>query len=206
MDHASIEVIRHFIEIHAIFIYFIIFFGVVIEGEVAVIFAGIFSYLGFIDIFISFTSVISGGIAKSLIGYSLGCYLNKNHSHKPFVNRIERRIYHFLPHFKDKPFWSIFMSRFLILGIGWFTVVLSGYKRIALSIYAKAEAYSLVLWTIGYLALGHFFGFTALAISKDIRKFLVVILIFFIIFFIIEKIIAFVVELFNEPDNLDFKE
>lgn len=206
MEHFSIEAIRHFIEIHAIIIYFIIFLGVVLEGEIAVIFAGIFSFLGSINIFIVFVSIILGGVTKSFLGYTIGLYLNKHHSHRPFISKMERRISHFLPRFKDRPFWSIFMSRFLILGIGWFTVVLSGYKRIALAIYAKAEAYSLALWSIGYLALGYFFGFTALAVSDDVRKFLIVILIFFILFFIIEKIIAFVVELFNEPEGLDFNE
>ena len=206
MHHLSIEAIRHFVEIHAVMVYFIIFLGVVLEGEVAVIFAGIFSYLGSINIFIALVSVLLGGVTKSFLGYTIGLYLNKYHSHKPFVNKIERRIHHFLPRFKDKPFWSIFMSRFLILAIGWFTVIFSGYKKISLRIYAKAEAYSLSIWAIFYLALGHFFSFTALAISRDVRKFLGVILIFFIMFFIIEKIIAFVVELFNDPDDLSFED
>lgn len=206
MEHISIDFIRHFIEVHAIIVYFVIFFGVFFEGEIAVIFAGIFSFLGSINIFIAFASVILGGAMKSFLGYTVGLYLNKHHSHKPFMGKIERRISHFLPNFNKKPFWSIFMSRFLILGIGWFTVVLSGYKKISIRAYAKAESYSLVLWSILYLGLGHFFGYTALAFSRDVRKFLGVILIFFILFFIIEKIIAFVVELFNIEEDLSLEE
>ena len=197
MEHISIGAIRHFIEIHAIIIYIIIFLGVIIEGEIVVIFAGIFSFLGSINIFIAIASVILGGATKSFIGYAIGFYLNKHHSHRPFMSKIEMRISHFLPRFIERPFWSIFTSRFLILGIGWFTIVFAGYKNIPLKIYIKAESYSLIIWSILIMALGYFFGYTALTISRDIRHILILILVFFIGFFILEKVIAFVFELFN---------
>ncbi len=206
MEYISISAIRHFIEIHAIIIYLIIFLGVIVEGEIVVIFAGIFSYLGSLNIFIALASVVFGGSVKSFLGYTIGFYLQKRHSHRPFMGKIERRISYFLPRFKEKPYWSIFISRFFILGIGWFTIVFSGYKKIPLKIYVKAEAYSLALWSIGVLSIGYFFSFTALAISRDVRKFLGIILIFFILFFIIEKIIAFVVELFNMKDSYSSEE
>ena len=72
--------------------------------------------------------------------------------------------------------------------------------------FVRAEAYSLALWSIGFLALGHFFSFTALSISRDVRKFIGVILIFFILFFILERVVAFIVELFNTKDDLSFEE
>ena len=197
MEHISISAIRHFIEIHAVFIYIAIFLGVIIEGEIAVIFAGIFAFLGSINIFVAFASVILGGAMKSLIGYSIGYYLNKHHSHRPFMGKIEKRISHFLPRFIERPFWSIFTSRFLILGIGWFTLLFSGYKNIVLKTYIKAESFSLVIWSILVMSLGYFFGYTALSISRDVRHVLVLILVFFIGFFILEKVIAFIFELFN---------
>lgn len=206
MEHISISAIRHFVEIHAVIAYFIIFFGVIFEGEIVVVFAGIFSFIGSINLFVAFAAIILGGATKSFLGYTIGYYLNKHHSHKPVISKIERRISYFLPRFKDKPFWSIFVSRFFLLGIGWFTLVFSGYKNIAIKLYIKAEAASLALWSIGFLALGHFFGYTALSISRDVRKVLVLILIFFILFFILEKIIAFIVELFTIKDFDEYEE
>lgn len=197
MEHISLSVIRHFIEIHAIIVYFVIFFGVIIEGEIVVILAGIFSFLGLINLFIAFPVIILGGVTKSFLAYTIGYYLNKNHSHKPFISMMERKISYFLPKFNERPFWSIFTSRFIILGVGWFTLLFSGYKRVPIKIYAKAESYSLVLWAIVFFGLGHFFSYTALSISRDVRKFLVIILVFFIMFFIIEKFITFLVRLFN---------
>lgn len=206
MEHISIAAIREFIEVHAVIVYLIILIGVVIEGEIMVIFAGIFSHLGSINVFLAFIAVFLGGAMKSILGYTIGFLLCKHHSHRPFMNRIERRISYFLPRFKDRPFWSIFISRFFILGIGWFTVLYSGYKNVSLKVYAKAESLSLVLWSTGVLALGYFFSFTALSISKDVRKFIGIILIFFILFFIAEKAIALIVELFSGeeyPDDRD---
>ena len=197
MEHISIDVIRNFIEIHAIIVYFLIFLGVIIEGEIAVIFAGIFSYLGSINILISFIAVIFGGATKSFLGYTIGAYLNKFHSDNSLMKNIERRISYFLPRFKERPFWSIFMSRFFILGIGWFTILFSGYTNISLKIYTKAESCSLIVWSVGVLALGYSFGYTALSISRDIRHILISILVFFMAFFVLERFIAFIFELFN---------
>jgi membrane protein DedA with SNARE-associated domain len=204
----TLNYIKHFAEVHAALVYLVIILGVIVEGEIVVIFAGIFSHLGSINLFLALLAVFLGGSLKSILGYIAGFLLNKYHSHKPFINRIERRIGYFLPRFKERPFWSIFISRFFILGIGWFTVLYSGYKKIPLKIYAKAEACSLILWSVGVLALGFFFSFTALSISRDLRKFLGIILIFFILFFIAEKAIAIIVELFSGeeyPDNTDIK-
>ncbi len=206
MEHISIGAIRHFIEVHAVIVYFVIFVGVIFEGEIMVVFAGIFSYLGSINVFIALISIIFGGATKSFLGYTIGFYLNKHHSHRPFINKIERRISYFLPKFNERPFWSIFVSRFLILGIGWFTIVFSGYRNIPLKLYVKAEGYSLALWSVLMLSLGYFFGYTALSISRDIRNILLMILAFFILFFILERIVAFVVELlnvkeFSEPEE-----
>lgn len=197
MEHISISVIRHFIEIHAVIIYIIIFFGVIIEGEIVVIFAGIFAFLGSINIFIALAFVLLGGVTKSLIGYTVGFYLNKHHSHRPFMNKIEKHISHLMPRFIDRPFWSIFTSRFLIMGIGWLTLIFSGYKNIPLNIYIKAEGYSLALWSLFMISLGYFLGYTALTISRDIRHILLLILVFFIGFFILEKLISFVFEILN---------
>jgi len=197
MEHISILTIRHFVEIHAIIVYFVIFLGVIMEGEIVVIFAGIFSYLGSINIFVALIAIILGGVAKSSIGYVIGYFLNKYHSQNNFIKKIERRMFSFLPHFCDRPFWSIFISRFFIFGIGWFTIVFSGFKRIPLKIYVKAEAFSLLIWSILILALGFSFGYTALSISRDVRNFLGIILLFFILFFILEKVVAFIIELFE---------
>ena len=126
----TISHLRHFVELHADFAYILIFLGVIIEGEIVVIIAGIFANLGSLNVFVAFIATMLGGGAKSVIGYSLGFYLQKHHSGKPIVNQAEHRVNYFLPRFAERPFWSIFLSRFLILGLHWFSLIFSGYKKI----------------------------------------------------------------------------
>ncbi len=197
MEHISIGAIRHFIEINAVTVYLIIFLGVILEGEIVVIFAGIFSHLSSINIFIAFFAIIMGGAMKSFLGYLIGSSLNKYHSHRNFIQRIELKMSSFLPHFGERPFWSIFISRFFVFGIGWFTLIFSGYKKVPIKVYIKAEVISLIIWSILMLLLGYFFSYTALSVSRDVRNFIGIILLFFILFFILEKVVAFILELFE---------
>jgi membrane protein DedA with SNARE-associated domain len=193
----TISYIQHFAASHAGIIYLLIILGVIIEGEIVVIIAGIFAHLGSINIYFALLFTVIGGGIKSVLGYSIGYYLQKNYSEKRIVLQTENRINYFLPNFLTKPFLSIFLSRFLILGIYWFALVFSGYKKIKMRTFIKAEISSLVVWALAMLSLGYFFSYTALSISRDIRNFLGIILIFFIMFFILEKIIAFIIELFE---------
>ncbi len=193
----SIIFIKQFIAEHANIIYLLIILGVALEGEIMVIFAGIFAHLGSINIYIAFIATLVGGGIKSVIGYSIGYYLQKHHSKRNFLIKTENRVNYFLPNFIKKPFLSIFLSRFLILGIYWFALIYAGYKKINLRTFIKAESFSLVTWAIAMLSLGFFFSYTALSISRDVRKFVGIILVFFIMFFVLEKIIAFIIELFE---------
>ena len=206
MHYLSIEVIRHFVVDHSVWAYFFIFIGVIFEGEIVVILAGIFSHLGSLNPLFCLLYVVLGASTKSCIGYLVGQHLESHHAHKPFVRLVERRIAYFLPNFKEKPFWSIFISRFFILGIGWFTLIYSGYKKISLKIFVKAEAFSLAIWSVLMLALGSFFSYTALSISRDVRKFLGIILVFFILFFLLEKIIEFILGVFQDLTDEETKE
>lgn len=197
MEQLTLHIIKDFISAHAIVIYLFIILGVILEGEVVVLLAGIFASLGSLNIGFSLISIIIGGVSKSFIAYNLGLYFSKNHSDNRFIKKVEERIYTFLPNFDRRPFGAIFMSRFLLLGVAWFTLILSGFKRVPVKIYVKAEAMSLAIWSVFTLYLGFFFGNTALCISRDVRNFVILILLFLFLFFIVEKLIAFIMELFS---------
>ena len=199
----TINYIRHFVEMHAVWAYIFIIIGVIIEGEIVVILAGIFAGLGSLNIFVSFLAAVAGGGIKSVFGYWFGAYLQRKHSGRPMLHQAENRVNYFFPRFKEKPFWSIFLSRFLILGLHWFSMVFSGYKKVKIRTYIEAEVSSLFTWAIAALALGYFFSYTALSVSRDVRKFIGIILLFFIAYFIVEKIVAFVIEISNTNRKKD---
>ena len=196
----TLSYIRHFASDNALIAYLFIIVGMLLEGEVVVILAGIFSHLGSLNLFLVILFIIIGGGLKSIIGYSFGYYVQKNHSHNRFLLQAESRINYFLPNYINKPFLSIFLSRFLILGMHLFSIVYAGYKKISFQKFFQAEASSLVVWGATMLLIGHFFSFAALSISRDVRKFIGIILIFFLLFFVLEKIIAFAVELFETKE------
>lgn len=197
----SIEYIQSIAANHAEIIYLLIFLGVFLEGEIVVILAGIFAYLGSIDTVIVFLSTISGGAIKSVFGYSLGCFLQKKYSNNNILKQAEDKIHTFFPNFLNKPFRSVFISRFLILGMYWFTLIYSGYKKIKLKTFIWAEILSLITWSLIMFGLGFFFSHTALLVSKDIRNFIIIILAFFVAFLILEKMITLIVGLFSIKIN-----
>ena len=193
----SIKHIADLALLHADILHILIIIGVIIEGEIAVIVAGIFAHLGSINIFFALALVIFAGTIKSVLGYSLGFYLQKNRKELPTICRIERRVNKFFPRFSERPFWSIFLSRFLIFGIYWFALIYAGFTKTKLKTFIKAEFSSLFTWALIMLSLGYFFSYTAISISRDVRNFLGLILIFFIGFFILEKVLGFIVKLFE---------
>lgn len=197
----TLNFLRHFVELHSDIAYILIVLGVIIEGEIVVVIAGIFANLGSLNLTLSLIATLVGGSLKSFLGYSLGYYLQMNHSERPLVRYAEKRIHYFLPRFKERPFWSILVSRFLILGMHWFSLLYAGYKRINIRTFIEAEFASLLMWSVAMLSLGYFFSYTALSISRDIRKFIFIIFLFFLAFFLLQKIVAFIIELFNIPGN-----
>ena len=100
----SISFIKHFALTHANIAYLIVMLGVLIEGEVVVIIAGIFSHLDSFSIYWVIVAIFLGCVLKSIISYSIGSYLRKNHSHKEIVCQTERRIKYF-SNFINKPFY-----------------------------------------------------------------------------------------------------
>lgn len=193
----TIKHIADFALLHADIVYILIAIGVIIEGEIAVILAGIFAHLNSLNVFVVFGVVVFAGAIKSVLGYSLGFYLQKNRSEMPIVHRIGNRVNRFFPKFQERPFWSIFLSRFLVFGIYWFALIFAGFNKTKLRTFIKAEISSLVVWSVFMLSLGYFFSHTAISISLDVRNFLGLIIVFLIGFFVLEKIIGFFVKLFE---------
>jgi membrane protein DedA with SNARE-associated domain len=128
----TLNFLRHFVEAHADIAYILIVLGVIVEGEIVVIIAGIFANLGSLNVFVAFLATLLGGSLKSIIGYSLGMYLNSSHSNHFLVRNAEKRLNYFLPKFHKRQFWSLFISRFLVLGLHWFSLIFSGYQKLNL--------------------------------------------------------------------------
>jgi membrane-associated protein len=193
----TVNFIIRVIEHHQVLVYVVIYIGMIFEGEFFLISTGILTHLGALNFWFALLFVLLGAFSKTLIGYALGGFLSRKFSHHRFFKYIQKRVYAVLPRFKLKPFWSIFVSKFII-GSNHVVIIFSGYEKIDYKKYLKAEISSTVIWAPLLLSLGYLFSYTALNVSREIWKFLAVVFILFIIFILFDKLVSWIYELFEE--------
>jgi len=183
----TVKFLTDLIEHHQILAYAIIFLGLIFEGEVVVITTGVLAYLGALDFTLSLVLIFTGSFVKTFVLYYLGELMNDKFSYSKFFQYIEKRVFYFMPRFKQKPFWSIFLSKF-VMGTNYLVILFSGYNKISLKTFLKAEIISTIIWAPLLLSLGFFFSQTAISVSKEIGKFSLVVLALVIIFLLFDKI------------------
>jgi len=188
------------VEQHHLIAYFFILLGLIFEGEVILIITGILSHLGALNIYFSFGFIVVGALAKTFLGYYIGKSIHNRWHDTRFLKYIEKRVLYIMPRFKEKPFWSIFISKF-IFGLNNMVIIFSGYQRIEYKKYLKAELISTAIWAPLLFGLGYFFSFTALRITKEIWKFSLIILVLMIVFFLFDKLVEWLYEIFEEFYN-----
>ena len=188
------------IENHQVLAYVVIYIGLIFEGEFFIISTGILAHLGALNFWFSLLFIILGGLSKTFLGYALGEFLFKRFNHNKFFRYMQKKVYGILPRFKVKPFWSIFISKFII-GANHIVIIFSGYEKIDYKKFLKAEFSSTIVWAPLMLSLGYFFSYTALHISSEIWRFLMVILILFTLFVLFDKLVSWLYNLFEEFYN-----
>ena len=193
----TIKILRTLIENHELLVYFLIFVGLIFEGEFILISSGILLHLGALNIYFILPFIFLGLFSKTVFGYYLGVAIYDKWSQTKFFKHIEKRVSKVMPHFQQKPFWSIFISKF-IMGINNLVVIFSGYKKINFRKYVEAEALSTIIWAPALISLGYFFSLTAIGVSRDVWRFSFIILLFVVLFIIADKLVSWVYELFEE--------
>jgi len=193
----TINLLTSLVEQHQVIAYAIIYFGLIFEGEFFVIFTGILAHLGALNLWISLACILLGSLTKTFLGYKLGEFLFKKFNHHKIFKYLQKRVYNILPKFKTKPFWSIFISKFIMWANN-VVVIFSGYEKINFKKFFKAETLATIIWAPLLLLLGYFFSYTALHVSEEIWKFLMVIMVLFTIFILFDKLVSWLYELFEE--------
>lgn len=193
----TVNILRNLVENYQILVYFFIFLGLIFEGEFILISVGIFLHLGALNFYFAFIFIFLGLFSKTFIGYYLGTLIHNKWNHTRFLRYIERRVFDVMPHFKQKPFWSIFISKF-IMGINNIIIIFSGYQKIYFKKYFKAETCSTIIWAPLLVLLGYFFSYTAFNISRDIWRFSFIVLILVILFIVFDKLVSWIYEIFEE--------
>lgn len=182
---------------HQVLTYILIFFGLVFEGEIFLISTGILASLGALDLQFVIIFIYTGAFVKTLLGYYVGTLIHDKWHNKKILKHIEKRIFNIMPRFRQKPFWSIFISKF-IMGFNHIVIVFAGFEKVDYRKYLKAEISSTIIWAPLLLFLGYFFGYTALNVSREIWKFSLVVLVFVVGYVVFDKFVGWLYELFEE--------
>ncbi len=182
--------------------YVLIFLGLIFEGEVTLIAAGILIYLKAVNLPFALIFICLGSLVKTFYAYYLGVFIYKKWNHTRFMKYIERRVSYLLPRFQQKPFFSIFISKFITY-LNFSVIVFSGYSKIDFKTYLKAELSASAIWIPGLLALGYFFGYTALSVSHEVWRFSLITALLIIGFILFIKLITWIYELFEEFQEYD---
>lgn len=193
----TVKLLTNLVENHQMIAYAIIFLGLILEGEFILICTGILAHLGAVNFWFALAFILFGGMCKTFLGYYIGGVLHRKWNRTSFFSYLERKVLNIMPNFKQKPFWSIFTSKF-ILGFNHIVIIFSGYEKIEFKKYLKAEISSTVIWAPLLLSLGYFFSYTALHVSREIWRFSSVVLLLTIAFVIFDKLVAKVYEIFEQ--------
>ncbi len=193
----TVNILIGLVEHHQALVYLLIFLGLIFEGEVVVISVGILANLGALNFWFALIFILLGALSKTFLCYKLGEILYAKFNHHRFFRYIQKRVYNTFPRFKAKPFWSIFISKF-IMGVNYWVVIFCGYEKIDYKKFLQAEISSSLIWAPLLLSLGYFFGYTALNFSREIWKFSMVAFVLFLLFIAFDKLVGWLYELFEE--------
>jgi len=196
----TVNILRHLIDNYQILVYFFILLGLIIEGEFILISIGIFLHLGALDFYFVLIFIFFGLLSKTFLGYYIGTVIHQKWNHTRFLKYIERRVLDVMPQFKQKPFWSIFISKF-IMGVNNIVIIFSGYQKINFKKYLTAEFCSTIIWAPTLLLLGYLFSYAAIHVSHEVWRFSFIVLLLVILFIIFDKLISWVYEIFEEFYN-----
>ncbi|MBP9711483.1 MAG: DedA family protein [Candidatus Pacebacteria bacterium] len=196
----TVNLLISLVEHHAILAHALIYVGVLLEGEVTVISVGILAHLGALNPTASFFIILAGAFTKTLAGYAIGKFCYERYNKSKFFRYMQKRVSRILPKFKRKPFWSIFISKF-ILGANHLVILYSGFERVSYRKYLRAEFWATIIWAPFMMALGYFFSYTALHVSREIWRFSMIILVLIIVFMIFDKMVGWLYELFEEFED-----
>ncbi len=174
----------------------LLFIGMIFEGEVILILTGILIHQNALHPAETIFIVSVAALMKTVLGYRLGGWIARRFPHSAFLRYVEKKILLLLPRFKERPFWSIFVSKF-IYGVNNATLIFAGYMKTNFRMYIRAEVISTIIWLLGFLALGYFFSFAAFSIGNNIRQGVFLILIFIAGFLLLQKFVSFLYDLFE---------
>lgn len=187
MLERSIDTFIPLVQSHHVLAYGALFAAMLIEGETFLIIAGMLASLRAIDfgdvLWVAFVGVLLG----DALWYMLGMFVARAEKLSFLARAAEKSVTPFLPRFRERPFLSIFLSKF-IYGVNHGVLILSGIIRVPFPLYMKAETVASFVWVATYAVAGYMFGHAAVAFTKKASHFVLLIAIFVVAFILLQKL------------------
>lgn len=168
----ALSVALSFIEEHRYLGYFVLFLGMIVEGEVVLMTGGILANLNAFSLEEVFVVSFIGVLANDIIWYHIGAYLKNNHGHRSLLLRAERKVKKLLPGVEKNPAYAIFISKF-IAGLNHPTLIVLGFLKTNFKYFMKLQVFASLVWTLVFLSLGFVFGYAAISLSRKVDVFII---------------------------------
>jgi len=161
-------ILHHYLIAHQILGYAIIFFGMMIEGDIILFTAGFLTHQGYFDIGIALILVFLGTIVGDNIWYVLGESLGVNKSFSRINQYIEKATSSFDGHLKSRPVHTFFISKF-VYGLSKFIIFKAGALRISFGRFIEADLVATFMWIFLVGGLGYLSSASFLAIRRYLK-------------------------------------
>lgn len=172
---------------HRFWGYAFLFLGMVLEGEVFLVVSAMLARLGAFDFGEVLAVAFVGVMVGDVFWYGVGIVMTRVEQGRfSLAKTAEKTVLMFFPQFHQKPFFSIFFSKF-IYGVNHAALVFSGIVRLKFSIFMKAEFVASLFWVAIYAVAGYLFGYAAVAVTKKAGLFALLAFIFVLGFVLLER-------------------
>lgn len=146
--------------------YFLIAFGIFIEGDAILFTAGFLTHQGFFNPILAFLWLLAGGIFGDLLWYKLGAYLQgKDNRVVRWLKKITDPL---APHLLERPKRSLFLSKFLY-GINHAILCKAGALKLPLKEFIIDDLPGNIAWILIVGGLGYASSAGVVHVGHSIR-------------------------------------
>ncbi len=181
------SLLLNFSETHRVLSYIIISLGVLVEGEVVLLLAGVLSHRGYLDIFDTIFIAFLAAIVHDLIYWLIGKKLAESKKEKIlFID--SKKIKGFLEKSKNGSGLYIFISKFA-WSLNRIVLVASGFIKTPPKELLRYSLPACLVWSITFVSLGYIFAFETDVFKKDIKTAAILISGFIVFVVILENLL-----------------
>jgi membrane protein DedA with SNARE-associated domain len=197
----TVDVIASFVQNHNYLGYGVLFFGMIIEGELWLMMFGLFANLEIFSFGTVFLVAYLGVLVNDILFYQTGAFLRNRYKEYKLVKKAKEKVHKFFPDLQKEPGKAIFISKF-IAGINHPTLILLGFVGVDFRYFMKLQVIASFLWTLVFLCIGFLFGDVAIGLGLKIRHAVPIIVALIFAYFVLEKVIKYIYNLSETKKTL----